>query len=171
MEALNKYLAATGHHLGIEEERYGGAFRAIVANRADADFLFDKLEGNDIEGTQAQFFLWGNPLFPAASGATPSEAIQKLDAKIAIMYRFESHSGVSKWKAIPQFCLRAECDAEPGYKVETYEVEWSGVIEDMRGNDDYFYDAAKEACTLSDRRNLHALVNFQYQGDFAKLRG
>lgn len=47
MEALNKYLEATQHHLGVEGERYGGGFRAIVAPRPATEFSFGMLEGDD----------------------------------------------------------------------------------------------------------------------------
>ncbi len=47
LDALNKYLEATQDHLGVEDQRYGGGFRAIVAHRSAANFLFDKLEGSD----------------------------------------------------------------------------------------------------------------------------
>lgn len=45
LDALNKYLEATQDHLGVEDQRYGGGFRAIVAHRSATDFLFDMLEG------------------------------------------------------------------------------------------------------------------------------
>ncbi len=57
LDALNKYLEATQDHLGVEDQRYGGGFRAIVAHRSAANFLFDKLEGGDFDGTEAQSFL------------------------------------------------------------------------------------------------------------------
>lgn len=48
--ASNKYLEATEDHLGVEDQRYGGGFRGIVAHRSATDFLFDMLKGDDFQG-------------------------------------------------------------------------------------------------------------------------
>lgn len=170
MDSLNKYLEATQHHLGVEGERYGGGFRAIVAPRPATDFLFDMLEGGDIEGTQAQFFLGENPLFPSAYGRTPHEALQKLDAKLALLYRFESVSSVFKWRIEPLFELKANYDADPGETPSTYQVSWADVVQDLQSNSDYFYEHEKERSSPTVNRDLYALVNFKYEGPFAQLR-
>ena len=171
MESLEKYLAATGHHLGVEGERYGGGYRALVLNRFDADFLFGMLEGNDFEGTQAQAFFGANPLFPATHAATPTQAIRNLDAKLSIMYRFEPNDGVVPWLAVPQFELRAEYDGDPDDDETTssYEVQWGDVVQDLRGGGAYFYESARDESTSEHKRDLHALVNFKYEGAFAQL--
>lgn len=119
-DSLNKYLEATQDHLGVEGERYGGGFRAIVAHRSATDFLFGMLEGSDLEGTEAQAFLGENPLFPSAWGKTPLEALQKLDAKLGILYLFEpTPKRAYTWEAHPQFELKAQYDAEPS-EVQTW---------------------------------------------------
>lgn len=169
MDALNKYLSATGHHLGVEEERYGGGFRAIIAHRDDSDFLFSMLEGDDFAGTQAQDFFADNPLFPSAYGASPSEATQRLEAKLNILYRFERHADVSKWQAKPLFDLSAEYDTDPGESISTYQVAWGDVVEDLKGGPLLFYDDAKNVCNARNKRDLNALINFKYQGTFAQL--
>lgn len=170
MNSLNKYLEATQHHLGVEGERYGGGFRAIVAPRQATEFLFGMLEGDDIEGTQAQFFLGENPLFPSAHGSTPQEAMQKLDTKLSLLYRFESTSSVYKWKIEEQFELKASHDAEPGESPSRYQVSWGDIVQDLNSTSGYFYESAKERCSSTQRRDLHALVNFKYEGIFANLR-
>lgn len=170
MDSLNKYLDATQHHLGVEGERYGGGFRAIVAPRQATDFLFGMLEGDDIEGTQAQFFLGENPLFPSAYGSTPQEAMQRLDVKLSLLYRFEPASSGYKWKIEEQFELKANYDADPGEKPSSYQVSWGDIVQDLNSASDYFYESAKECCNSTEKRDLHALVNFKYEGIFANLR-
>lgn len=170
METLNKYLEATQHHLGVEGERYGGGFRAIVAPRPSVDFLFGMLEGDDNDGTQAQFFFADNPLFPAAYGETPLQAIEKLDAKLSILYRMVADQGVYKWRAEPQFRLLANYDSEPGEVPQAYPVAWADIVDDLGGQSTYFYEGAKDICSATNKRDLHALVNFEYDGPLALLR-
>lgn len=171
MESLNKYLAATSQSLGVEEERYGGGFRAIVAHRYDANFLFDRLGGDDFAGTQAQAFLNENPLFPSAWGKTPSEAMQKLDNKLGILYRFAfTNEDLTNWKAVPLFDLRAEHDVDPAETASTYQVQWGDILQDLQSDSVHFYDAAVDACNSRHKRNLHALVTFKYDGAFAQLK-
>lgn len=169
LNALNKYLEATQDHLGVEGERYGGGFRAIVAHRSATDFLFDMLEGDDFQGTETQAFLGDNPLFPSAHGATPQEALQKLDTKIGLLYQFEPSPCGYKWKAKSRFVLRAQYDAEPGEARGWYDVSWSDIVQDLRSNELYYYEDAKSKCGDSVRRDLHALVSFKYEGEFASL--
>lgn len=169
MEALNKYLEATQHHLGVEGERYGGGFRAIVAHRLAADFLFDKLDGDDYEATEAQAFLGENPLFPSAWGNTPQEAIKKLNAKIALLYEFVPTSDVYKCKAQARFELKAQYDAAPGEDRGWYNVSWNDIVKDLQSESIYYYEASKEKCGNSVKRDLHALRNFNYDGEFAVL--
>nr|WP_192963495.1 hypothetical protein [Pseudomonas fluorescens]CEK42338.1 hypothetical protein PQBR57_0385 [Pseudomonas fluorescens SBW25] len=167
--ALCKYLEATQDHLGVESERYGGGFRAIVAHRSATDFLFDMLEGDDFQGTETQAFLGDNPLFPSAHGATPQEALQKLDAKIGLLYQFEPSPSGYKWIAKRRFVLKAQYDTEPGEERGWYDVSWSDIVQDLRSNKLYYYEDAKSKCGDSVRRDLHALVSFKYEGEFASL--
>lgn len=169
LEALNKYLEATQHHLGVEGERYGGGFRAIVAHRSTADFLFEMLDGGDFEATEAQAFLGENPLFPSAWGNTPQDAIKKLNAKLALLYKFESSTNVYKWKARARFELKAQYDAAPGEERGWYNVSWSDIVNDLQSDSTYYYEASKDECGGSVKRDLHALRNFKYEGEFAGL--
>ncbi|ATC60112.1 hypothetical protein [Vibrio anguillarum] len=89
MENITKYLEAKGGHFAVEQERYGGAYRAIIGHRSACEFIFDALEGDDNEATQMQSFFWSNSLFPSATGSSLQEAISNLDEKLAVMYTFE----------------------------------------------------------------------------------
>lgn len=170
MESIDKYLEASQHHLGVEGERYGGGFRAIVAPRPSTEFLFGMLEGDDLEGTEAQSFFAENPLFPSAWGTTASEALKKLNAKLTLLYHFEASTGVYKWKAEPKFSLLANYDSRPGEVPQTYKVSWADVVEDLFGDSTYFYEAAKRSCSATHKRDLHALLNFEYEGELSGLR-
>lgn len=169
LDALNKYLEVTQDHLGVEGERYGGGFRAIVAHRTATDFLFDMLDGDDFQGTEAQAFLGDNPLFPAAWGSTPQEALQKLDAKLGLLYHFEASTGSYKWKATRRFELKAQYDADPGEERGWYDVSWVDIVGDLKSSSLYFYEDSKASCSDSEKRDLHALINFKYEGPFAGL--
>lgn len=147
LDALNKYLEATQDHLGVEDQRYGGGFRAIVAHRSAADFLFDKLEGGDFDGTEAQIFLNENPLFPSATGKTPQDALQKLNDKLELLYQFEPNAGVYKWTAIPRFKLQAQYDADPGEDRTWYDVCWNDVVDDLQSDALYFYEDCRDRCS------------------------
>ena len=170
LDALNKYLEATQDHLGVEDQRYGGGFRAIVAHRSAANFLFEKLEGGDFDGTEAQSFLNENPLFPSATGKTPQDALQKLNDKPELIYQFEPNSGVYKWAAIPRFKLQAQYDADPGEARSWYDVCWIDVVNDLQSDALYFYENCRDNCSDRVKRDLHALVNFKYEGIFAGLK-
>jgi hypothetical protein len=171
LDNLNKYLAATSDHLGLEQERYGGSFCAIVAPRPATEFLFRMLEGDDVEGTEAQDFLWSNPLFPAASAEAPSEALARLDAKLGLLYRFASGPRGTGWMAIPQFTLRAQFDSEPGEPPEWYDVRWGDVIQDLQLSPSrYFYEGSVEVCSATRQRDLHALIHFDYVGTLESLK-
>jgi hypothetical protein len=169
LNALNKYLEATQDHLGVEGERYGGGFRAIVAHRSATDFLFDMLEGDDIQGTETQAFFGDNPLFPAAYGATPQEALQKLDQKIGLMYQFEPGNGEFGWEAKRRFVLKAQYDADDGEERGWYDVSWTDIVDNLKSTSTYYYENSKAQCGDSEKRDLHALVSFQYEGHFASL--
>lgn len=169
LNALNKYLEATQDHLGVEGERYGGGFRAIVAHREATDFLFNMLEADDFRGTETQAFLSENPLFPSAHGATPQEALQRLDAKIGILFQFEPGTGSYKWEARSRFVLQAQYDAEPEEPRSYYDVSWEDIVQDLRSNQAYYYESAKSDCGNSVKRDLHALITFKYEGEFASL--
>lgn len=169
LDALNKYLEATQDHLGVEDQRYGGGFRAIVAHRSAADFLFDMLEGDDFQGTEAMAFLGDNPLFPSATGKTPQEALEKLNAKLGLLYSFEPSASVYKWKAIRRFELKAQYNAEPGKERGWYDVSWVDIVGDLKSSSLYWYEDSKASCSDSEKRDLHALINFKYEGPFEDL--
>lgn len=169
LDALNKYLEATQDHLGVEDQRYGGGFRAIVAHRSATDFLFGMLDGGDFEATEAMAFLGDNPLFPSAIGATPQEALQNLSAKLGLLYQFETSTGAFKWKATSRFQLKAQYDADPGEDRGWYDVSWLDIVQDLRSKELYYYESAKSDCGESVKRDLHALITFKYEGEFASL--
>lgn len=172
MESIDKYLNATLHRLAVEEERYGGGWRAMVAPGTTIDFVFDMLGGDDIEGTQMQFFLSDNPLFPSARGQTPSEALGKLDVKLSVLYRFQ-FLDKGNWRTVAQFNLLAHHDSDPDDEsLSSYQVEWGDVIQDLRSmhsETKYFYDEARDRCSATQMRDLHALLNFKYEGVLAQL--
>jgi hypothetical protein len=168
LDALNKYLEATQDHLGVESQRYGGGFLAIVAHRATTDFLFDMLEGNDLQATEAMAFLGDNPLFPSATGKTPQEALQKLSAKLELLYSFEFVTSGYKGMAVRRFELKAQYEADPGEEPSWYDVSWFDVVDDLKSGSLYYYQDSKDSCSDSEKRNLHAL-NFKYEGLFADL--
>lgn len=169
LEALNKYLEATQEHLGVEDQRYGGGFRAIVAHRSVANFLFDMLDGGDFEATQAIEFMDDNPLFPFAVGATPQESLLNLSAKLGLLYHFETSTGAFKWTATRRFHLKAQYDADPGEERGWYDVSWVDIVGDLKSSDLYYYEDSKSKCNDIEKRDLHALVNFKYDGQFARL--
>ena len=169
LDALNKYLEATQDHLSVEDQRYGGGFRAIVAHRSATDFLFGMLDGGDFEATEAMAFLGDNPLFPSAIGATPQEALQNLSAKLGLLYQLETSTGAFKWKATRRFQLKAQYDADPGEDRGWYDVSWVDIVGDLQSSALYYYEDCKAKCNDSEKRDLHALVNFKYEGQFANL--
>jgi len=168
LENVNNYLSATHTHLGIEIERYGGSYRAIVAHRTSVDFLFDQLGGDDNDGTQAQYFFADNPLFPSARGSTASEALENLNTKLGILYRFESLK-FNRIEAIPNFRLIAEDDCDSNDEQTFHNVNWDDIVFDLRSSATYFYEHAKEDASTRKRRSLFALINFQYKDEFKHL--
>lgn len=169
IDALNKYLEATQYHLGVEDQRYGGGFRAMVGIRTKVDFLFAMLECGDIEASEAMAFMDENPLFPSATGVTPQEALQNLSAKLDTLYEFKPSEGVYKWEAKKCFELKAQYDTEPDEPQSWYDVAWEDIVADLRTSELFFYEASKSTCSKKEKRNLHALINFQYEGPFARL--
>ncbi|WP_449122207.1 hypothetical protein [Pseudomonas viridiflava] len=169
LDALNKYLEATQDHLGVEDQRYGGGFRAIVAHRSTTDFLFDMLGGDDFQATEAMAFLGDNPLFPSATGKTPQEALQSLNAKLELLYTFEPSASVYKWTAIRRFELKAQYRADPGEERGWYDVSWVDIVADLKSSSLYYYEDSKAGCSDIEKRGLHALINFKYDGLFAGL--
>lgn len=170
MENINKYLEAQGGHFAVEQERYGGSYRAIVCHRSACEFIFDALEGDDIEATQMQSFFWSNALFPSATSSSLQEAISNLDAKLAVMYSFEQCTGVYKWKAKANFELKAAYDQAEGEEPIFYDVSWLDIINDLFCGSPFYYDKAEDEATPTHRRNLHALLNFDYSGQFKDLK-
>lgn len=165
MDNIYKYLQSEGGHFAVEQERYGGSYRAIVCHRSACNFIFDNLEGDDLEGTQMQNFFWDNALFPSAIGNTIKEASDHLDSKLSVLYTFEQQSGGRKWRAIPNFELKAADDKEHTF----YDVSWLDIINDLKGTGTWFYDEAKEQASPTELRGLHALINFKYTSDLLSL--
>jgi len=163
IEFLERYLEKMDQPLAVEQERYGGGYRVIALSRTSAEFLFGMLEGDDIEGTQAQFFFGENRLFPSAWGSSLGQALCRLSAKLEAMYEITD----KPWRAGVErkFKLLAEYDTEPGKDKSYYEVEFEQVVNDLRSGSCYWYEEAKEKCSLTENRNLHALVNFQWPDD------
>lgn len=166
---LLQYLEATSKHLGVERERYGSGYRAIIAHRDCVDFLFDRLEGDDNDGTQVQMFFAENPLFPSGYGLTPSEALHNLDDKLGALYSFVETGCVYKFRAEPKFKLEAGHDCALGEDQTFYEVCWDDIIRDLNSTGTYFYEQSKEKATVRECRNLHALLNFEYTDEFKAL--
>ncbi|MEM0550177.1 MULTISPECIES: hypothetical protein [Aeromonas] len=163
IEFLERYLDKMDQPLAVEQERYGGGYRVILLHRTSAEFLFDMLEGDDNEGTQAQFFLGENMLFPSAWGRSLGQALRRLSAKLEAMYEITDkpgRSGVAR-----KFKLLAEYDTEPGEDKSYYDVEFEQVVDDCRHGDWYWFEDAKEKCSQTENRNLHAWVNFQWPAD------
>lgn len=169
LDALNKYIEATQDHLGVEYQRYVGGFRAIVAHRLAVDFLFEMLGGDGIESTEARSFLDNNPLFPSATGKTPQDALQKLSDKLELLYQFEPDSVMCKWTAVPRFKLQAQYDADSSESGH-YDVCWDNIVDDLESDAHYFYKRCRAECSGQVRRDLHALVEFKYEGIFASLK-
>lgn len=174
LDNINKYLEATCQFLGIADERYGGGFRAIICHQANVDWLHNRLTGDDFEGTQTQAFFGKNPIFPACWGGTASEAIEKLDQKLGILYEFvPTPNGVYKWKCQPKFSIRAQYDCNPGNEIEYYEVSWDMVVEDLhdsfKKDPSWYYESAEDESGPTTYRNLHALLNAVIPDDFKAL--
>lgn len=163
IEFLERYLDKMDQPLAVEQERYGGGYRVIVLHSDSAEFLFGMLGGGDIEGTQAQLFFAENSLFPSAWGTSLGQALRRLSAKLEAMYAITDkpcRTGVER-----KFKLLAEYDTQPGEDKSYYEVEFEKVVNDFRHCGDYWYEEAKEKCSQTERRDLHALVNFQWPAD------
>jgi hypothetical protein len=170
MQIIEKYLESEGGQFAVEQERYGGSYRAIVCHRSACDFIFDNLEGDDLDGTQMQSFFWDNALFPSATGNTVQEAVENLESKLKILYTFEKQSGVKNWLAVRNFELKAPYDCDGDEEQTFYDVSWLDIINDLKlVSSRYFYESAKEQASLTKRRDLHALIKFNYTGDFLSL--
>jgi hypothetical protein len=168
---IDKYLeTADASFLGCSEERYGGGARAIIANLHWVQFIFECLHGDSFEYTEVQAFLTINPLFPACWGHNASDALTLLDKKISLLYEFEPSKAIGKWKAKPQFEMKAMYDHEDGEPPEFYAVRWDDIVEDLyhahRANKGIFFldKAMKEAGPLK-YRNLHAFLNAKVSHD------
>ena len=169
MENINRYLEATGNHLGVEGWRYGSGYFAIILHRSSVDFLFNKLEGDDFAAAEAYAFLSECTLIPFSCGSSPQQALKRLNAKLGALYKFESKdAGNEGWKELPNFHLVAEHDIDPGEEQTFYEVEWDSVIQDISGRGTYFYSDAKRKCSARINRDLHALINFKWPEELNK---
>lgn len=163
IEFLERYLDKMDQPLTVEQERYGGGYRVIVLHSDSAEFLFGMLGGGDIEGPQAQFFFAENMLFPSAWGSSLGQALRRLSAKLEAMYAITEKSG--RFGVERKFKLLAEYDTQPGEDKSYYEVKFEQVVNDLRHCGDYWYEEAKEKCSQTEKRDLYALVNFQWPAD------
>ncbi|WP_205417988.1 hypothetical protein, partial [Pseudomonas savastanoi] len=50
-----------------------------------------------------------------------------------------------------------------------YDVSWLDIVQDLRSKELYYYESAKSDCGESVKRDLHALITFKYEGEFASL--
>lgn len=116
-----------------------------------------------------QNFFWDNALFPSAIGNTIKEASDHLDSKLSVLYTFEQQSGGRKWRAIPNFELKAAHDCSDDKEQTFYDVSWLDIINDLKGTGTWFYDEAKEQASPTELRDLHALINFKYIGNLSSL--
>lgn len=160
---LERYLDKMGAPLSVEQVRYGREYLVLVLSRSSAEFLYDMLEGDDIEGTQAQYFLSEHGLFPAAKGRSLGQALRRLSAKLEAMYTLTDKPGRAGIQR--KFELLAQHDTASGEAPSYYEVQFEQVVEDLRGRGRYWFEEAKEECSQTQRRDLHAWVNFQWTAD------
>ena len=169
LENLNKYIEATNAYLGLQEEKYCDRYIAITLHKFGVEFLFEKLNGNDDELMECQDFLYDNPLFPFASGKTPTEALVNLDRKLGILYSFQVDNNSNITSAIGNFLLKAEHDIDEGEQQTYYDVCWNNIVSDLHSPSNDFYSRAKEKANNRVKRDLFALLKFEYVGVFAQL--
>ena len=162
---LDTYIDKMGLPLIVDQERYGGGYRAVVLHMDWATWIFDKLEGDDFDGTQAQCLL-SNELLPTAYGNSLSQALRRLSAKLEALYLITNEDGRKGVKR--KFSLIADYDCEKSEEQTSYEVDFNEIINDCRGRSTYWYDAAIEKCSNKNKRDLHALINFDWPDDLNK---
>lgn len=56
MDNIYKYLQSEGGHFAVEQERYGGSYRAIVCHRSACNFIFDNLEETILKVLRCKIF-------------------------------------------------------------------------------------------------------------------
>ena len=170
MKNINNYLEETDAHLGVELERYGGLYRAILAHRDNVNFLFELLDGGEIEGIEIQSFFADNPLFPSDTGKTPTKALAALNIKLGKLYEFSRSSNLETVQLSRKFKLVAEHDIEPDEEQTYYDVNWDDIVDDLQdSNNLYIYSSTKEETSAREKRHLHSLVNFQYSGELLNI--
>lgn len=172
LENINKYLQATSAHLGVEVLNYGGKYVAIIANVSTVNSLFSLLQSDDISHTEALDFLSENKLFPYSFGDSVDEAITKLNSKIGLLFEFDLQ-GKRYGTAVRRFELKAQLDAdldETDLERTWYDVSFDDIVSDLSDSkESYFYHHSKTISNDSVKRDLHAILNFKYEGLFANL--
>ena len=174
MENIDRYLSATDQHLGIEAMAYYPiGYGAMVADRGSVKFLFELLYCHGPDAIETGQFLQTHPLFSAAFGATAAETLDNLDRKLGLLYTFTYHE--RRWQAMPRFSLQAPADVAPwdapGEDPGANPVSWDDIVNDIRREQQAFVLGALEAnCSTTFCRDLHALVTFHYDGEFAVLK-
>jgi hypothetical protein len=159
MEYIDKYLAATEYFLGVENQRYGGGYLAIVSNRYNVSWLFELLESDDFDFAQANLFLCENPIFPSAHGETASSALIELDKKLSMSFDFPSEGEVE-----PKFKLEAKYDDSE----EKFPVSWNDIMDDLhiaykQHAGSFFYEEAKKNCSTNHLKCLYSLINCDFR--------
>ncbi len=163
IEFLEKYAKLADTTLRIEQERYGGSYRAIILPNYLSEFLFDNLSGDDKDGTETQFFFGENSLFPSADGDTIGQSLRRLSAKLEVMYTLHDNPTLpSRLNIIPNFSLfkTVEYDNE---RPEIQMVSFEDVVEDLMrgGNGIYWYSELKAKASQKTYPNFHALLNVE----------
>jgi hypothetical protein len=165
IEFLEAYLDKMDMPLAIEQERYGGGYRAIILHRGWTEWIFNNLSGDDNDGTEAQALL-SNQLLPTSYGNSLEQCLRRLSAKLEALYEITDEpyrNGVKR-----KFKLVAECDVALGEEIEFYDVEFEDVIQNCSGYGSYWYEKAVDESTNKVNRELHALVNFKWPVDLNK---
>ena len=159
---LDAYSKKMGVSLIVDQERYGGSYTAIVMHMDWATWILDKLEGDDFDCTQAQYLL-SNQLLPVASGNSLSQALRRLNGKLEALYSITDEDGRNGVKR--KFSLVAEHDVKDGEAQTFYDVDFNDVVNDCRGNKTYWYDESVDQCSNKIKRDLHAVINFDWPDD------
>jgi hypothetical protein len=159
MEHINKYLNVSGYFLGVEDQRYGGGYRAIIGNRYKVNWLFELMECDGFDSEQVETFLCENPIFPSSYGENVSSALIALDKKLSMIFDFTPEG-----KANPKFNLEAEYDDS----TEKFTVSWNDIMDDVcsayeQHKGGFFYEEAKKNCSTSKLKCLYSLINCNFR--------
>lgn len=76
MDNIDKYIDGIGGFLGVHEDRFG-SYHALIESKANVEFIFECIDGDDTDYEQIISFLGDAPTFPHATDSTPSNAIKR----------------------------------------------------------------------------------------------